>query len=465
VANHEILGGLVQVYKRGGRFWQCSASLKGRQYRTTTKEEGLPLAKQFAEDWFLELRGKSRAGLLKTEKTFAEAADQFLKEYGVITEGQRSPKWVDGHGIRLRLHLLPFFGPLGLSEVTPGKVQEYRVHRMTTPPPAKAPEAAAAPNGGKRPPPRRSSNAPARSTLHDEIVTLRQVLKTAIRHNWLSYLHDFSPPYRTQGKIVHRPWFSPEEYKQLYTATRQYAHDSKGKHYQWNAEQVHDYVLFLANTGLRPDEATARNLLHRDVTIVKDEATGERILEIEVRGKRGVGYCKSMPSAVLPYERLLKRAKPVRKGRRSRRKNEDAVKPAEEALQYPQPTDPVFPGNHIKLFNGVLRRGNLKLDRDNNKRTSYSLRHTYICMRLMEGADIYQIAKNCRTSVEMIEKFYAAHIKNTLDAAAINVMRSKAARQPKVVSKETDGGQPSKSKRNRFQKTRRQGGGEQEIQP
>jgi hypothetical protein len=45
----------------------------------------------------------------------------------------------------------------------------------------------------------------------------------------------------------------------------------------------------------------------------------------------------------------------------------------------------------------------------------------------MEGADIYQIAKNCRTSVEMIEKFYAAHIKNTLDAAAINVMRPRRA--------------------------------------
>jgi hypothetical protein len=45
----------------------------------------------------------------------------------------------------------------------------------------------------------------------------------------------------------------------------------------------------------------------------------------------------------------------------------------------------------------------------------------------MEGADIYQIAKTCRTSVEMIEKFYAAHIKNTLDAAAINVLRPKPA--------------------------------------
>jgi len=65
------------------------------------------------------------------------------------------------------------------------------------------------------------------------------------------------------------------------------------------------------------------------------------------------------------------------------------------------------------------------LDRDGNRRTLYSLRHTYICLRLMEGADIYQIAKNCRTSVEMIEKYYATHIKNTLDAAAINVRRAK----------------------------------------
>jgi hypothetical protein len=44
-------------------------------------------------------------------------------------------------------------------------------------------------------------------------------------------------------------------------------------------------------------------------------------------------------------------------------------------------------------------------------------------MRLMEGADIYQIAKNCRTSVEMIEKHYAAHIKHMIDASSVNVRR------------------------------------------
>jgi hypothetical protein len=45
---------------------------------------------------------------------------------------------------------------------------------------------------------------PARSTLHDEIVTLRLVLKTAIRHGWLEHLPDLAPPYKSQGKVVHR---------------------------------------------------------------------------------------------------------------------------------------------------------------------------------------------------------------------------------------------------------------------
>jgi hypothetical protein len=47
----------------------------------------------------------------------------------------------------------------------------------------------------------------------------------------------------------------------------------------------------------------------------------------------------------------------------------------------------------------------------------------------MEGADIYQIAKNCRTSVEMIEEYYASHLKNSLDAAAINIRRPKPKRR------------------------------------
>jgi len=50
-------------------------------------------------------------------------------------------------------------------------------------------------------------------------------------------------------------------------------------------------VLFVVNTGLRPDEAW--QLEFRDITIVDDEDLGKRILEIEVRGKRGVATAKA----------------------------------------------------------------------------------------------------------------------------------------------------------------------------
>ena len=95
---------------------------------------------------------------------------------------------------------------------------------------------------------------------------------------------------------------------------------------------MHDKVLFMANTGIRPDEANW--LEYRDVEIVKDDATGETILEIQVRGKRGVGYCKSTQGAVRPFERMMERNKP-------------------------DPTDRLFPVDHKRQFNagsGVRHR-------------------------------------------------------------------------------------------------------------
>jgi integrase len=398
--HHTFMEGKLHVYKReNSRHWQCSAYVAGKNRRISTKQESFTRAKDYAEQWYLDLRAKDRLGQVKNEKTFREASDQFLREYEIITQGQRNPDYVKGHGLLLRVHLLPFFGDMGLSEVTAGQVQEYRIHRR---------EKSIAARG----------KPPSRSTLHHEIVTLRQVLKTALRHGWLKYLPDLSEPYKTSGKIVHRAWFSPEEYKQLYEATRKRAQKPLNKRWTWACEQLHDLVLFMANTGLRPDEAA--RLEFRDVTIVDDESTDETILEIEVRGKRGVGYCKSMAGAVLPFKRVQDRLRPV-----TLEGDDDEpaeVKPSVE-WRKPVPTDRLFPYTHRLLLNAILDEEGLKFDREGQRRTLYSLRHTYICLRLMEGADIYQIAKNCRTSVEMIEKFYASHIKTRLDAAAINVKR------------------------------------------
>lgn len=83
-------------------------------------------------------------------------------------------------------------------------------------------------------------------------------------------------------------------------------------------------------------------------------------LEIEVRGKRGIGYCKSMPGAVHPF--------PTTQGTQQRQADRSAV-----------------PKFQKQLFNAILNELDMKQDRDGNQRTAYSLRHTYICFRLMEA--------------------------------------------------------------------------------
>jgi hypothetical protein len=58
------------------------------------------------------------------------------------------------------------------------------------------------------------------------------------------------------------------------------------------------------------------------------------ILEIEVRGKRGIDFCKSMPGARV-YERLLNRAKPS-----SSRRQPEVGAPI--MVEIPMPTDHMF---------------------------------------------------------------------------------------------------------------------------
>ena len=411
MTTHEMFDGRLQLYKRAdGKIWQCAARVGGQRFRESTREEGLDRAKDVAEEWYLDLRGKVRHGEIikpvKQERTFAQAAEGYVREVRVLAISTRSPKYVQYLELRMKRHILPFFGNKPLSEVNRGLVQSYRVKRAEE---TIARSARPAADGE----PAQPGKPPARSTMAQEIVHIRQVLKWAEGMGWIPYVPSLDQPYMSQGKRGRRAWFSPEEYKQLYTATRRRIAEGKRRGWKSHYEDMHDFVLFMANTGLRPDEAL--RLEFRDVQVEEDAATGETILVIDVRGKTGVGYCKSMPGAVLPFRRLQKRRAAERK-----------AEAGSDGSAEPKPTDRVFRRYDRSMFNQILDEEGLKFDRDGQRRTAYSLRHTYISTRLMEGANIHQIANNCRTSVQMIEQFYAAHIKDRLDAAAINVQRPKA---------------------------------------
>jgi integrase len=415
MTTHMMFDGRLQIYRRADHGpWQAAARVGGQRFRQTTGETALDRAKDVAEEWYLDLRGKLRTGRLQPvapkEKTFNDAAQAYLREVRVLAASVRSPAYIKMLEMRMNAHVLPFFKDKPLSAINKGLVQRYRVQR------AEATIAKTTVRGADGAPDT-PGKPPARSTMLQEIVIIRQVLKHAEGLGWIPYVPNLSTPYMTQGKRGRRAWFSHDEYKQLYQATRRRITQGKRRGWKGRYEDLHDFVLIMANTGLRPDEAW--NLEFRDVHIEDDYATKDTILVIDVRGKTGVGYCKSMPNAVHPFRTLRERREQQLK---------DEGKSAEQ-IERLLPLSKVFPDYSRDLFNKILAEENLKFDRDGQRRTAYSLRHTYISMRLMEGANIHQIANNCRTSVQMIEQFYAAHIKDRLDASAINVMRPNAARK------------------------------------
>ena len=411
-ATHVMFDGRLQVYKRGNsKFWQMAARVGGARFRESTKVEGLDQAKDVAEEWFLDLRGKTRRGeIVKKEKTFRDAAEGYLAEIRILAISLRSPKYVEYMEQRLRKHLLPYFGDRGLSTINRGVVQAYRTKRaeetikLTTRFDAEGKITA-------------EGKPPARSTMMQEIVHLRQVLKWAEGMGWIAYVPNLNPPYKTQGKKGRRAWFSPDEYKQFQNALRRRIAEVKRRGWKRHYEEMLDLVLIIANSGLRPDEA--HNLELRDVNVEKDAATKQTILVFDVHGKTGTRYAKSMPGAVYPFERLSKR----------RTEELNATRPEGADPLKLNPKCKVFSKFKRGIFNAVLGEEGLKFDRHGQRRTLYSLRHTYISMRLSEGADHWQIANNCGTSVQMIEEHYAAHIKDKIDVSAINVMRPDAVRR------------------------------------
>jgi hypothetical protein len=233
-----MFDGRLQVYKRGsGRIWQCAARVGGERFRESTKESDLDRAKDVAEEWYLDLRGKVRAGeIIKKERTFGDVAQDYMRHARVLAATVRSPKYIKNLELRMNANVLPFFGKTPLSQVNRGLVQSYRVKRAeetinktlanalakiakdreaALDKAATAEERASIEAKAASATSKAKGKPPARSTMNHEMVIIRQVLKHAEGMGWLSHLPNLEMPYKSQTKRERRAWFSPDEYKQL----------------------------------------------------------------------------------------------------------------------------------------------------------------------------------------------------------------------------------------------------------
>ena len=78
-------------------------------------------------------------------------------------------------------------------------------------------------------------------------------------------------------------------------------------------------------------------------------------------------------------------------------------------------------------FNWVLQRTGLKQGPHGQERSLYSLRHSAITFRLLygQGIDLLTLARNARTSVEVINNHYASTVSGEQNIALLQSRRSR----------------------------------------
>ncbi len=173
-------------------------------------------------------------------------------------------------------------------------------------------------------------------------------------------------------------------------------------------------IGFMVNSFIRPGDL--KFLQHKHVEVIESNYRYLRLSLPET--KKHDQPIVTMTACVGIYKRILKDAK---------------------ALGYGKPNDFVFLPEISKnrdhalrhmgfLLMWVLNTSNLKYGSKGQNRTLYCLRHNAITFRLLygEGVDLLTLAKNARTSVNMIEKHYASTLNGEMN---ISLLHSKRVRK------------------------------------
>ena len=272
------------------------------------------------------------------------------------------------------------------------------------------------------------------STLSAYMGLVRKVLQHGARHSFLQHLPEF-PKVGVEDKP--RGWFNVGEYKQLFRTAKKFA----GKRIEWRVKsdgegnyfclsgQKHspgdrliksyditrdlaDLIVFMVNSYIRPTDV--RNMQHKHVEIVRREWT---YLRLTLPPSKGHSYpITTMPWAVKVYERICRRQE-LEFGR--------AVQPDDFVFMPLASTRDHAMKLLAKQFDSILDITHLKIGNVGEPRSLYSLRHSSIMFRLMFGrtVDTLTLARNARTSPEMIDRFYAAPLQGEMNVGELQSKR------------------------------------------
>jgi hypothetical protein len=264
-------------------------------------------------------------------------------------------------------------------------------------------------------------------TIKQYLGLLKRILQIALDDGAVYKLPTF-PKLKT--KSIPRGSFSLPEYWALVKASKQLADPVIGEdekivltHRSTSAGafkkrdtvplEMRWLIRFMVNSFIRPVDI--KLIQHKHIEVITGASTYLRLNLPET--KRHTGQVVTMRAANSVYQSL---------------------KQHQESRGYGKPNDYLFlpeakdREGAIQLltthFRKILEKANLRTGQYGQLRTLYSLRHTAITFRLLygNGIDLLTLARNARTSVEMIERFYSSNLTAEMNIEMLQSKRAKS---------------------------------------
>ena len=321
-----------------------------------------------------------------------------------VERGELSATSVGIQKNRLDAHVLPFFRYIPPTQVTHLVIDDF-VARLT-------------------------KHELGTTTISQSLVVVRKLLKLAVRHGLLKEV-----PEVPHIKIVQQPrsMLSLQEYAKICQTAWRLARlgqlapkikSTKGHRDRFwveprNMKLAPDMfwvIRFMVNSFLRLGDL--RELKHKHVTVVRGEDVYLRLKMPKTKSHDQA--IVTMRPAVQIYESALKASLFEGYGHA-----EDYVfLPAEKDRNYALAVLGFW-------FKWVLREAGVAIhDEFGRLKTLYCLRHTSLMFRLLygQGIDMLTLARNARTSVQMIEKFYASSLDGEMN---VKMLQSRRTTKPK----------------------------------
>ena len=368
----------LTIYRRPrSTRWQARIRLSnGEWHRFSTGKTEFQEAKEEALKQYYTADFKQKNKLPPSTRKFRRVAE-FAK--------QRMQEELESGGGRVVFkdyitavdrYLIPFFGNKSVASIKVSDLKEFDAWRTE--------------KLGRR---------AAHSTINTHNSALNRVLDEAEMRGWIT--SSIRPSLVNKGKSAEsRGSFTDEEYKFIYTKMRTWFKNAHRQDTRETREVLRNYILFLANTGVRHG-TEALNLKWKNVSwFTKD---GERYLSIYVSGKTGGRELIARDNT----RDYLDRQRDLNAALANMTFDEVLAAKIDDHVFKTRSGSVVTLYNLARSFKAFLRDFDMETGSDGKVRTLYSFRHFYATQGLSKGFSTHILSKQMGNSTQMLDRFYS----------------------------------------------------------